>query len=156
MILKKPVRSIAALGLLSLSFSASAELGDYGFWQTLANLFSPMKADNKVTSEQANAAQYPLKLNPGNFDDGFSPGNYLAWQTVQLSPSTGAICGNGSPYKFFVNRVAHTSNTIIYMEGGGACWDHASCTGKTGIRGARNPDGIPDDYMSLLTLGRAW
>ena len=27
------------------------------------------------------------------------------------------------------------------------------CTGQTGIRGARNPDGIPDDYMSLLNPG---
>lgn len=153
MTFKKPIRSFAAIGLISISLSASAELGDYGFWQTLANLFSPMKADNKVTSEQANAAQYPLKLNPGNFSDGFKPGNYLAWQTVQLSPSTGAVCGNGSPYKFFVNRVAHSSNTIVYMEGGGACWDYDSCTGKTGIRGARNPNGIPDDYMSLLNPG---
>lgn len=142
-----------AIGIFSIALPASAELGDYGFWQTLANLFSPMQADNPVTSEQANAALYPLKTNPNNFNDGFSPGNYLAWQTVQLSPSTGAICGNGSPYKIFVNRVAHSSNTIIYMEGGGACWDYDSCTGKTGVRGARNPNGIPDDYMSLLNPG---
>jgi hypothetical protein len=153
MTLKKPITMLTGIALFFASFTASAELGDYGFWQTLANLFSPRPADNPVTSDQANAAQYPLIANPNNFDDGFSPGNYLAWQTVQLSPSTGAICGNGSPYKFFVNRVAHSSNTIVYMEGGGACWDYESCTGQTGIRGARNPNGIPDDYMSLLNPG---
>ena len=147
------MRSIAAFTLLGCSFSASAELGDYGFWKTLSNLFSPPRADNPVTSDQANANQYPLLSNPSNFSDGFSPGGYLQWQAVQLDPSTGAICGNGSPYKFFVNRVAHSSNTIVYMEGGGACWDYESCTGQTGIRGARNPDGIPDDYMSLLNPG---
>jgi hypothetical protein len=52
-----------------------------------------------------------------------------------------------------VNRVPHTRNTIVYLEGGGACWDEPSCRGETGIRGARNPDGIPDDYMSLLNPG---
>ena len=140
---RSSLKSLAAIGLLSFSLSASAELGDYGFWQTLKNLFSPMGPDNPVTTEQANANQYPLLANPGGFNDGFSPGGYLSWQTVQLDPSTGAICGNGSPYKFFVNRVAHSSNTIIYMEGGGACWDYESCTGQTGIRGARNPNGIP-------------
>ncbi|WP_196140298.1 pectin acetylesterase-family hydrolase [Aliikangiella sp. G2MR2-5] len=150
---KKALASLIAAGLLTTSLTASAELGDYGFWKTLSNLFSPPKADNPVTSEQANAAQYPLVNNPQGFSDGFSPGSYLNWQTVQLDPSTGALCGNGSPFKFFVNRVAHTSNTIIYMEGGGACWDYESCTGQTGIRGARNPDGIPDDYMSLLNPG---
>src|SRR5262249_35620482 len=31
---------------------------------------------------------------------------------------------------------------------GGACWDYDSCSGKTGVRGAANPDGIPDDHMS--------
>ena len=85
--------------------------------------------------------------------DGFRPGAYSEWQTIQLAPQTGAVCGNGSPYKFFVNRVAGTRNTIVYMEGGGACWDYASCTGQTGVRGARNPNGIPDDYMSLLNPG---
>jgi len=141
------------IGLLSSSFNVMAELGDYSFWTTLGNLFSPPKADNPVTADQENATHYPLLSNASSFDDGFSPGGYLSWQTIQLQPSTGAICGNGSPYKFFVNRVAHTNNTIIYLEGGGACWDYESCTGQTGIRGARNPDGIPDDYMSILNPG---
>jgi hypothetical protein len=129
-----------------------AEEGDYSFWQTLANLVSPPKADNKVTAAQRQGV-YPLLGNPAGFSDGFRPGAYSEWQTVQLSPATGAVCGDGSPYKFFVNRTANTRNTIIYMEGGGACWDYASCSGQAGIRGARNPHGIPDDYMSLLNPG---
>src|SRR5690606_10528792 len=47
----------------------------------------------------------------------------------------------------------NTSNMLIYMEGGGACWDYASCSGQTGVSGARNPDGIPDDYLALLNPG---
>ncbi len=129
-----------------------AEEGDYGFWQTLANLVDPPPPDNKVTPAQRQG-QYPLLANPAGFDDGFDPAAYYEWQTVQMAPETGAVCGNGSPYKFFVNRVPNTRNTLIYMEGGGACWDYASCTGQTGVRGARNPNGIPDDYMSLLNPG---
>lgn len=142
----------AALVAGLVAVPAQAEEGDYSAWQTLVNLVSPPKADNKVTAAQR-TGDYPLLSNPAGYADGFSPGAYSSWQTIQLAPETGAVCGNGSPYKFFVNRVPHTRNTIIYMEGGGACWDYASCTGQTGVRGARNPNGIPDDYMSLLNPG---
>ncbi|WP_430472539.1 pectin acetylesterase-family hydrolase [Zestomonas insulae] len=135
-----------------VSSVAHAELGDYSFWQSTINLVAPPRADNKVTSSQR-LGIYPLLANPAGFDSGFKPARYYAWQTVKLAPQTGAVCGNGSPYKFFVNRVPNTSNTIIYLEGGGACWDSASCSGQAGIRGARNADGIPDDYMSLLNPG---
>lgn len=135
---------------LSLAAPAHAELGDYGYWDTLRNLFSPPAANNPVRPEQR-VGTYPLLANDGNA--GFRPGLYWSWQTIKLAPQTGAVCGDGSPYKFFVNRVPNSSNTILYMEGGGACWDHASCSGASGIRGARNPNGIPDDYMSLLNPG---
>lgn len=125
-----------------------AELGDYGPLKTLKHLRKPPKADNPVTDSQR-LPPYPLLNNPRRFRDGFDPKEYLKWQTVKLHPSTGAICGNGSPYKFFVNRVAHTSNTLFYFEGGGACWDYDSCVGNKGLDGARNPDGIPDDYMKI-------
>lgn len=125
---------------------AAAEEGDYSGWQKLLNLMSPPPADDPVRPEERQG-DFPLLSNPSGFEDGFAPSAYLKWQTVQLGVETGAICGNGTPYKFFVNRVAHTRNTLIYFEGGGACWDFASCTGQAGIRGARNPDGIPDDYL---------
>jgi Pectinacetylesterase len=149
-------RNSLALLAGGLVFAAAApvqaELGDYNFWQTLANLVSPPGPDNRVTAAQR-TGPYPLLANPAGFSDGFRPGAYGEWQTIQLSPQTGAVCGNGSAYKFFVNRVANTRNTIVYMEGGGACWDYASCTGQTGVRGARNPNGVPDDYMSLMNPG---
>ena len=150
--MSKYTRTMHALlgSVLALAATAAqAELGDYNFFQTTANLFSPPSADNPVTGAQA-SGNYPLLGNPSGFADGWSAGNYYAWQTIQMAPSTGAVCGNGSPYKFFVNRVPNTRNTVVYMEGGGACWDYASCTGQTGIRGARNPNGIADNYMSLM------
>lgn len=145
----------ATLATCLLVFSAfgspqvRAEEGDYGFWQTLTNLVWPAAADNKVTATQR-TGYYPLLSNPRNFNDGFRAGDYYAWQTVQAAPETGAVCGNGSPFKFFVSRVPHTRNTLVFIEGGGACWDYDSCSGRGGVLGASNPNGIPDDYMNIL------
>ena len=138
---------VSAVLLSGFAISVQAEHGDYGAWQSFLNLFNPPKADNKVEPAQR-LGPYPLLSNSSG-NGGFSPGSYWSWQTVKLGAETGAVCGNGSPYKFFVNRVPNSSNTIIYLEGGGACWDYESCTGATGIRGARNPNGVPDNYMSL-------
>jgi hypothetical protein len=77
-----------------------------------------------------------------------------AWEKVDIP---GAVCGNNTPYKIFEMRstgiidwlLGYTQNLIIYLEPGGACWDYPSCTGQSGIRGAANPDGIPDNFMNL-------
>jgi hypothetical protein len=72
---------------------------------------------------------------------------YYAWQTVELPVSSGAACGNGSPYRFFVNRTPFTSKTVVIYEGGGACWDQKSCLGGD-LLSASNPNGIATNYMS--------
>ncbi|WP_396587460.1 pectin acetylesterase-family hydrolase [Bermanella sp. R86510] len=140
-----------ALSLLIATSVAQAEPGDYGFWKTLGNLISPERADNPVSSQQTQG-MYPLSQPQDGFNDNFDLSNYDEWQKVDVPASTGAMCGNGSPYKFFVNRVPDSNNVIFYFEGGGACWDYESCSGQTGIRGARNPDGIPDNYVQNINL----
>jgi len=72
---------------------------------------------------------------------------YLKWEMVELPASSGASCGNGTPYRFFVNRTPFTSKTMVMFEGGGACWDQAACKGGT-LLDAVNPDGIPTNYMT--------
>ncbi len=52
-------RIVPAVLLLALSAPASAELGDYNFWQSLSNLVSPPRADNPVTPAQR-VGPYPL------------------------------------------------------------------------------------------------
>ncbi len=79
---------------------------------------------------------------------GWAAAAYYVWETVTLPAATGAACGNGTPYRFFVNRALFTSDMTITFEGGGACWDQAACEGK-GDYSASNPDGIPANYMSL-------
>ena len=72
---------------------------------------------------------------------------WFAWEAVELPAASGASCGNGTPYRFFVNRTPFTSKTVVVYEGGGACWDQASCKGGT-LLDAANPEGIPANYMA--------
>jgi hypothetical protein len=73
---------------------------------------------------------------------------YFVWETVTLPVSSGASCGNGTPYRFFVNRTPLSGDFALTFEGGGACWDQLACEGQ-GTYSASNPDGIPANYMSL-------
>lgn len=74
---------------------------------------------------------------------------FYQWVTVTLPASTGASCGNGTPYRFFVNRALFTRDLSVVYEGGGACWDQAACEGR-GRLSASNPNGIPANYLSQL------
>ncbi|HEU4732329.1 MAG TPA: pectin acetylesterase-family hydrolase [Kofleriaceae bacterium] len=74
-------------------------------------------------------------------------GNNFDWQKVELP---GTQCGNGSQYKFFVRRTS-SPNLLFFFEGGGACWDFDTCSGRAGVLGAANPNGIADDYMTQFT-----
>ena len=72
---------------------------------------------------------------------------YFQWDMVELPAASGASCGNGTPYRFFVNRTPFNKNLVLMYEGGGACWDQNACLG-VGPLSASNPDGIPPDYLS--------
>lgn len=72
---------------------------------------------------------------------------YNTW--VKVEPE-GMVCSDGSQYKFFVNFSRTSDNVLVSFEPGGACWDYESCTG--GVRGAANPNGIPDDHMDLWSI----
>lgn len=74
-------------------------------------------------------------------------GNSYNWQKVEVA---GAVCGNGSQYKFFIHRTG-SPHLLMLFEGGGACWDYDTCSGRAGVLGAANPNGIADDYMTQFT-----
>lgn len=79
---------------------------------------------------------------------------YLQWETVTLPASSGAACGDGSPYRFFVNKTPFSTKTVVVFEGGGACWGQKACEGKgdgplgLSILSGSNPNGVPADYMT--------
>jgi hypothetical protein len=72
--------------------------------------------------------------------------SYETWLKVE---PPGVVCGNNTQYKFFVNYSDKSDNLLIVFEPGGACWDYESCTGKNGIRGAANVNGLEDDHHKL-------
>ncbi len=74
---------------------------------------------------------------------------YDSW--LKIEPP-GVVCGNGSPYKFFVNYSNTTDNLVVVFEPGGACWDYDSCAGRNGIRGAANPDGLKDNHWEKASF----
>jgi Pectinacetylesterase len=80
----------------------------------------------------------------------YAVAGFYQWDMVELPASSGATCGNGSPYRFFINRVPDTTKTIVIFEGGGACYDKAACQYKSGFLGAINPNGVPKDYMTTV------
>jgi len=74
---------------------------------------------------------------------------YFQWEMVESPAGSDAACGDGSPYRFFVNRTPLSKNVVVIYEGGGACWDQNACLG-IGPLSASNPNGIPPDYMQRL------
>ncbi|RZI84603.1 MAG: hypothetical protein EOP38_08610 [Rubrivivax sp.] len=78
---------------------------------------------------------------------GVAHAGYFQWETVTAPVGSNASCGNGTPYRFFVNRTPFSTKTVVMFEGGGACWDQGACKGGT-LLDAANPDGIPANYMT--------
>lgn len=70
--------------------------------------------------------------------------NDYPWQQIELP---GTVCGNGTQYKFYVYDNPSSTDMLLYFEGGGACWDYEGCSGRLGILGVANRNGLPDDYI---------
>src|SRR5688500_4778612 len=72
--------------------------------------------------------------------------DYNGWAMVQPA---GAARGNASQYKDCVNYSATSDDLVVVFAPGGAGWDYPSGTGASGIRGAANVNGLPDDHWEL-------
>ena len=57
-------------------------------------------------------------------DEPFVPAAYGQW--LKFEPD-GAVCANGSQYKYFVNFSKTSSNLVVFLEGGGACSNYEDC-----------------------------
>ena len=78
-------------------------------------------------------------------EDVVDGGNTYAWQQIELP---GTLCGDGSQYRFYVYDSPTSNNPLISFEGGGACWDYDTCSGRAGVLGAAHPNGIPNNYSA--------
>ena len=88
----------------------------------------------------------------GTEEPPFEPEAYGEW--LKFEPE-GAVCANGSQYKFFVNFSETSDNVVIFFEGGGACWDYEDCAGARPfntecINEPAGTECIRDDYPAAF------
>jgi hypothetical protein len=84
-------------------------------------------------------------------EEPFVPDAYGEW--LKFEPE-GAECANGSQYKYFVNFSETSDNVVIFLEGGGACWDYEDCASggpfnTDCIQGPAGTECIRDDYPAV-------
>lgn len=84
----------------------------------------------------------------GTTPDPFVPEAYGEW--LKFEPE-GAVCANGSQYKYFVNFSETSSDVVIFLEGGGACSNYDDCSNGRPfntdcIKEAPGAECIRDDY----------
>jgi hypothetical protein len=94
-----------------------------------------------------------LAVGSGCGDDGapFVPQEYGQW--LPFEPE-GAVCANGSQYKYFINFSETSDNVVIFFEGGGACWNYEDCANGRPFNTEciKEPEGtecIRDDYPAV-------
>jgi hypothetical protein len=91
----------------------------------------------------------------GSGGRGFTPGVFGEW--VKFAPE-GAVCANGSQYKYFIKFSETSDNVVVFLEGGGACSNYESCAGGGPFNTdciMEGPDAecIRDDYPAVyLTI----
>ncbi|HSD21113.1 MAG TPA: pectin acetylesterase-family hydrolase [Anaeromyxobacter sp.] len=59
-----------------------------------------------------------------------------AWAWI---PFDDAVCGDGSPTGLAVNR-GSGPDLLVFFDGGGACWDYATCAGGAAVDDHYGPD----------------
>ncbi|MEM7136287.1 MAG: pectin acetylesterase-family hydrolase [Myxococcota bacterium] len=84
-------------------------------------------------------------------DEPFVPAAFGEW--LKFEPE-GAVCANGSQYKFFVNFSETSSDVVMFLEGGGACGDYDGCANGRPfntdcIMGPPGETCIRDDYPAV-------
>lgn len=97
------------------------------------------------TGREAPAAQPRAPLPWQRIDD---PSPVIGADGQSHSASCSAYPGSDATYRFWA-RAGRVNKLLVYFEGGGACWDSATCTYPFG---ARLPDSVPQYYVPSAPL----
>jgi hypothetical protein len=74
-------------------------------------------------------------------------------ETWTWVPFASAICANDSPTGIGVNLTSRSSRVLIYLEGGGGCWDAGSCADQNLVQNA-NLNGFDETtFRQFLITG---
>jgi hypothetical protein len=87
----------------------------------------------------------------GGTDEPFVPESYGEW--LKFAPA-GAVCANGSQYKFFVNFSETSRNVVMFLEGGGYCGNYEDCANGRAfntdcIKEGEGAECIRDNYPAV-------
>jgi len=76
----------------------------------------------------------------------------LAPGWTKIEPGGDTICSRGTPFVYFVHP-GTVNRLVVYFQGGGACWSHASCSlpglAKETAGDGDNPDQAPGGIFEL-------
>lgn len=112
----------------------------------LALLAAACGEDEQVPGGQGGSGGHGL---PECSLDSDPPQRSMTGQWLPVEPD-GAVCADGSQYRFFVKFAERSHDLAITLEPGGACWDYSTCTGGAGVLSAANLDGVSPDHMTAL------
>lgn len=126
-------RLLGALSLFSLATACNLNF-------TLNGDGSKPSPDGTYTSAVCQSSATPIpRENEGN------------WTLVVLNDVIPGdeqfTCGNGDPYKFFVQFNTGATDLTVALEPGGACWDYESCNYQAGVLNPVRLEAVPDDLM---------
>lgn len=89
-------------------------------------------AETGGTSDGAtgsDGATHPESGADSGGDSGITPGQPITAPAEQWTfvPFSDAFCGNGTSTGIGINPTTKSTRVLIYLEGGGACWDALTC-----------------------------
>lgn len=64
----------------------------------------------------------------------------------QYTPSCSGAPGTDPRFTFWARKGSNAKNTVVFFEGGGACWDNLTCS-------AANAQGVPQFFVPMVLPG---
>ena len=132
-----PWLSLAVFACGSSASTSSKPPDDAGFDSAGDDASQPVESgapgDSSTTAEGSVEAGRVSEAGAGGgpdaSDSGFVPGTPITAPMNQWSwaPMDNVLCGNGAASGIGINPGAAGSRVLIYLEGGGACWDSLTC-----------------------------
>lgn len=114
--------------------------------QALAKLDAPL-SDAVVDATDAALRAVLVSPNVSSEWTMVTPDASVDYQGKTLEPT----CGNGTPWVFFVKR-GTVNKTLMYYQGGGACWNYLTCslpTHKTSTGPGDNPANFQSGFADF-------
>lgn len=138
--------------LLTLTFPLVACGGDEPSAQTGGTSSSSSSSGGEGGQGGVGGGQGGAGGGQGGQGGGIAPGDPIVAPNEQWTwvPFDGAFCGNGTTTGIGVNPTNKSKKLVIYMMGGGACWDDLTCNV---LKTAANLDGYDETKFQADAQG---